>query len=263
MKQFDAEMVVYAQNILKQHPITDLMVRIFLPKDHYRFFALIYAYLRWLDDEIDEDRLSSIEKEELLTRAYSFMQSSNGYIPQYNEMFLLEVLNFSDTYGLPSRKPIQQMTTSIDLDMKRIGKIPDREELDRLCLLRVCSYLNMLKILTKDGLLMDVPPNYGIACDEVHILRDFDEDFSRGIFNFSSEDVKSYGLVLGDRTHPSWNLWFCDRIENAGNLLKAGYMDLLKMRPSRYTGMCLLNLSKYWKNWLDLKAKHACTQKRQ
>ena len=151
MKQFDDEMLDHARSILKQHPMTNLMVRIFLPKAHYQFFALIYCYFRWLDDQIDEYQLTTVEKEELLTRAHSFIHTPDGNIPQFHEKLLLEVLNYSDSSNLPSRNPIKQMILSIDLDMKRRGQIPTRKKLDQLCSLRVCSYLNMLKILTKDG----------------------------------------------------------------------------------------------------------------
>jgi len=226
MKQFDVTLTNYAYGILNQHPMTSLMVRIFLPKVDHQFFALIYSYFRWLDDQVDGDELTTVEKEKLLARAYSTIYTSKVNAPQFPEKCLLESLSYGDKNNLPVRFPIKQMATAIEMDMKRIGEIPTKEQLRQLCLLRVCSYLNMLKILTKDGSLMEIPPDYGIACDEIHILRDIDEDFSRGIFNFSIEDVNKYRLNINRLNHPSWQPWIHYKIKNAGVLLKSGYLSL-------------------------------------
>ena len=261
MDQFDTVLINYAFSVLKQHPMTNLMVKIFLPKVHYQVFALVYAYFRWLDDQIDGDDLTAAEKKSLLARAYSLAKTSDWSDLQLPEKCLVEVLNYGDLNDLPVRSPIEQMTIAIDLDLKRVGKIPTEEDLQRLCQLRVCSYLNMLKILTKDSALMELPPNYGIACDEIHILRDIEEDFNRGIFNFSTEDVERFRLDTSSLSHPSWNTWYYYKVENSGALLKKGYANLLAGKPSHYVGMCLLNLLKYWKCWLDLKGKYRLDRK--
>jgi hypothetical protein len=256
MEQFDAKLTTYALAILGLHPMTNLMVRVFLPKKYYHFFALIYCYFRWLDDQIDSAKLDISEKESLLARAYTIIKTPKVDSLLFPEKCLLEALSYADINKIPVRMSIEQMIIAIDLDMKRVGRIPSAQELQRLCILRMCSYLNMLKILARDENLMDMPPDYGIACDEIHILRDMYEDFDRGIFNFSKEDIERYGLDASDLSHTAWNLWFRSRIENAGKLLRKGYWSLLTAKPSRYTGMCLLMLPKYLKCWLALKAKH-------
>lgn len=103
--------------------------------------------------------------------------------------------------------------------------------------------------------MMEMPPAYGIACDEIHILRDFEEDFRRGIFNFSNEEIERFQLDIMNLSDPSWRIWFRYRIENAGRLLQTGSSELLS-RTSRYAIMCLFNLSKYWVCWVKLKRKY-------
>jgi phytoene/squalene synthetase len=256
MSQFDAELLKYAYAILDQHTMTKIMVRVFLSKANFQFFALVYSYFRWLDDQIDGNEIDYDEKEKLLAQAYTVIQTLKINSPEIPEKCLLEVLNYGKEKNLLIRSPVEQMTLAIEKDMRRVGQIPTTKELQQLGLLRVCSYLNMLKILTGERELMDTPPDYGVACDEIHILRDFEEDYSRGIFNFSEDDIKKYGLYVNNLHDQSWNLWFKDRITNVGILLQTGYIRLLKQKPSRYNGMCLLNLLKYWKCWIDLKARY-------
>ena len=248
LNQFNLKSLNHAYTVLDHHPTTSLMVRI-IPSERRHIFALTYSYFRWLDDQIDDGDLEPIQEEELFKRAYSILEKCEPPNPSRPEQGLLAVLEYSDRYNLPFQMPIGQMTRAIELDSKRVGQIPTKKELLLLRELRVYAYLNALRLCTKESLLQKPIPSYGVACDEIHIMRDFKKDFNDGIFNFSVEDVQKFSLDINDIKHPNWQKWFTEKHNESGKWLRDGYSEL-RRKPSRYHLMCIFNLSRYASLWV-------------
>jgi len=255
MEHFDVYLIKYANSILKKHKTTNLMINIFLPYEQKCLFSLVYCYFRWLDDQID-DKLNNFQSKLAVLKRSNLIICKKTIIknPNTPERCLLQVLNYSDQKELNLRLPCKQMLTSIRLDNKRIDKIPTKRLYKILQTLRVSAYLNAIRVCLKLPIMKtNEIPAYGIACDEIHILRDFKDDFNAGIFNFSQEEVVKYGLNINKPfDHKTWKTWFFDKHKNVKKLIKMGIKELT-VKPDKYSLICTFNFTRYSLTWLKIK----------
>jgi hypothetical protein len=255
MEILDSSVLSYSGRVLRKHLTTNLMTLFFLKPRERKMFAVAYSYFRWLDDQVDDSDLDIEEQEILIKRAYFIIKNRKVVNPDLPERGLSMIIDYAERNNLLFRIPFEQMTYTIERDCNRAWKIPADEELTTLRKYRILGYLNALRICMKVPLLPeDKLPNHGIACDEVHILRDFHEDFKRGIYNFSQREKDDYNLDIENINHLSWKRWFKEKHKQAGKYIIKGYIELLR-EPLRYSCIAMFNLTRYFLCWLKIKMK--------
>lgn len=240
----------YAEGVLKNHRGNWILVKVFFPPVGRALFSTMYAYFRWLDDQIDEGTLDAAQQNNLLQRAHRLLLYGDIENPSALEQGVIWARDLAAKLQLEALEPAKQMLNALELDSKRRGSIPSSEDLIELRRLRVVSTMNAVSLCMHGKRLpRKLIPDYGVACDEVHILRDLNIDVHMGIFNFSIDEMRYFNLDLQNLDGPSLKAWFRERHCAAGLWLRSGFQTLAK-NPSKWSMACTFILSRYFYQWL-------------
>jgi hypothetical protein len=211
-------------------------------------FAL-YAYFRWLDDEIDEDLATAAERVSLVGRERRLLARTAGHGPSPwavaspRERLLVGLLRTPegarrvDSAG--ARLALMNMLDVMAFDAGRRGRAVTSGELDR--------YTHTLAVAVTEALHHCIGHDAGAPHDEsryvavtgahvAHMLRDLRRDALVGYVNVPA-DVLATGVSPGEDS-PALRAWVGDRVELARRCFDTGrdYLARLESRRCRLAG---------------------------
>jgi phytoene/squalene synthetase len=218
-----------------------LMVDKGLKDDCYR----AYGYFRWVDDIVDVECVSRVERVAFMNRQLKLAEtlyygvSPVGLGPE--EEMLADLIHHDHTNSPLLYSYITNFLAIIAFDADRKGHVITHAELD--------WYANTLGKAVTDGIQYfvcnghpypDSADRYAAATAAhiTHMLRDYYEDIPDGFINYPRERLTENHKNAPDMTQPEFKEWVQARVELARQLFSAGkiYLDSLPVLRCKIVG---------------------------
>ena len=194
---------VLSENIAKsKSPKAKFILDLIVGKNIRGYLNLCFAYLRWLDDFVDNPQNNIIEKISLVRRQKRLIENFNLFDEAakiyIEESFLFHFIKFAisqqKTFLIDALK---MMIDTIEMDALRLehGGIYDKEEMR--------AYIEKNSKAFFDIITWFVAPNNSYTLQNIYcgkfatmlfMLRDFEEDIKIGFINITKEDLELYDL---------------------------------------------------------------------
>jgi phytoene/squalene synthetase len=213
---------------LKRHNLEAyLATKLFIKGERGKLANLLYAYLRWLDDFVDDKTTDESKQKSFLSRHLNIINRLyKGYesgIENYFEKAISEVIKYDIKNGYRLKIVIYKMFEVFDFDIKRKNKIPDFIGLNEYSKKIGDAYTRALLFFLAPGL--SYKEDFSLsayASHQVHLLRDFSIDKKNGYFNISGEEINKYDIKEALTQDENFAHWVRDKIENIKILFEKG-----------------------------------------
>lgn len=194
-----------AENLArKRSPKAWLTLSFLIPRPRLKYLFLCYAYLRWVDDLIDNKTISIDEKKKFINQQIGFTASftcEKDAIPKTNqEAFLFYFL----LYAIEHKKShiINDLKNMLEAMRMDVYRLEQKGIFDADTLSRYVTLLNKAMFgLVHSFMLQN--DNYSGRYEKVGnifwysgTLRDFKKDLACGYVNISKEDLNEYKINI-------------------------------------------------------------------
>jgi phytoene/squalene synthetase len=206
-------------------------------------FAL-YAYFRWLDDEVDEDLATAAERMALVARERRLLARAGGDGPSPwavaspRERLLVGLLRTpsgaarADAAG--ARASVASMLDVMAFDAARRGRAVSSDELDRYTRTLAVAVTEALHHCIGHGAAAPHDDSRYVAVTGAHVahmLRDLRRDVAAGYINVPAE-VLTAG-VSPDDDSPELRAWVRERVDVARRCFATGRAYLARLESGR------------------------------
>lgn len=220
-------------------------IRFLVDRDRVLDAYRAYAYFRWLDDILDQNLLTKMERIAFLDQQQTLINGCytgtypNSKVPQEN--ILVELIQNNYEYGTGLAFYVQNMMDVMSFDAHRCGRLISEHELTAYSQHLATAVTEALHYFIghKDQTLQS--PSRYLAVTGAHIthmLRDTFEDVALGYFNIPSEFLAVHKLDPRDIKNPAYIEWVRSRVQLARVYFKAGkdYISQIKNWRCRLAG---------------------------
>ncbi|MCB9359021.1 prolipoprotein diacylglyceryl transferase [Candidatus Woesearchaeota archaeon] len=173
-----------------------VMIR-FFPKDNGKRFFKLYTYFRWLDDIVDDPKISYKRKKDLLDEQKNLIAKvfsgnlSGARHPAYEEKCLIDSIIKGSSNNDGFKKHVLEMIDTFYFDISRIGRQKTQmtkkqfmeysKKIGDAYAFAIQYYYDNNK--KQDDLFF----KFGHICHMIHIIRDYEDDKKNGISNLPKE----------------------------------------------------------------------------
>jgi phytoene/squalene synthetase len=223
--------------------------RILADRDRVQDAFRSYAYFRWLDDLLDCDSGTKLEKGALIKRQQALMEACyQGKVlgdVSPEEQMLVDLVNHNEEQHSGLQIYLCNMMAVMAFDVERCGRVISQTEL--------AEYTHLLSSAVTELLFYLIGHEESPASAEnryhavngahvVHMLRDMVEDTSAGYFNVPEEYIKAQQISLEGLRNLSFRKWVFERVKLARQYFKAGreYIADVKSFRCRLAGFAYL-----------------------
>jgi len=228
-----------AENLArKRSPKAWLTLSFLIPRQRLKYLFLCYAYLRWVDNLIDDKTISVDEKKKFIgnqIELVAILSYEKDAIPKTNqEAFLFYFL----LYAIKHKEPqlINELKNMLEAMRMDVCRLEQKGIFDAVNLARYVTLLNKAMfglvhsfICPKEN--SDAKyENLGEIFWSAGTLRDFKKDLECGYANISLEDLNNYKIAI-EHYNKNENLrkWLKDRITKLLELLESEVKILNEM----------------------------------
>ena len=214
-------------------------IRFFVDRDRVADAYRAYGYFRWVDDVIDTEAGSGVERIVFADRQKSLLEScyrgevSNDLCPE--EWMLVDLIRNDTEKNSGLQMYLRNMMDVMVFDAKRRGEVISQVELS--------EYSHQLAKAVTEAMYYfighdDPSPRHEArymavtAAHITHMLRDAVEDVEGGYFNVPREYLQVRGLSPNDACSQAYREWACGRVQ-----LARGYFKLARESTSQVRGL--------------------------
>ena len=205
-------------------------IRFFADRDRVADAYRAYGYFRWVDDVVDGESVSGVERTAFVNRQKSLLESCyRGEVPNYlcdEEWMLVELVRNDNEKNSGLQMYLRDMMDVMVFDARRQGKVISQVEL--------FEYSHKLAVAVTEAMYYFIghndpsPPHEArymavTAAHMTHMLRDAMEDVEAGYFNVPSEYLQTHGISPQDVKNQAYREWVCGRVQ-----LARGYFNLAR-----------------------------------
>ncbi len=172
-------------------------------------WSLVWAYIRRVDDLIDNPALSYEQRMKILLEESMVIEDSlnNRFEATPDKpirhIWLNQFLVNEDRYYNGKARPIiRELYRSALMDVNRIGKLISRREMDLLLYRKAVNFFRLYFTLARFDMgryLDDIAYNLGKALGSLDDVLDFQTDYESGYINVPKEDAEKLGITPTDK----------------------------------------------------------------
>jgi phytoene/squalene synthetase len=174
--------------------------KLFITKEKRNYLFLCYAYLRWVDNFIDDKNNAIVEKRRLIKKQEqllaSILSGNTADIQFVEEHFLYYLIQYALAIGNTSlANELLNMIKTFEMDIQRIENngIFKQQELDRYAKGQANALFGILFSFFPTQK-YDSKPVALASLHHFYLLRDFIEDLEMGYINISTEELQKFKL---------------------------------------------------------------------
>jgi phytoene/squalene synthetase len=242
-----------SKNSLKTHNFEAYLVtKLFIRGYRGKLANLLYSYLRWVDDYVDDKNIEKSKQKKFLSRQLEIIRylykGNKTEIKNYFEKKISEVIKYDIKNGCRLKTVIYKMFEVFDFDVKRKNKIPAFRSLNENSIKIGDAYTRALLFFLSPEL--PYKENFSLAAyasHQVHLLRDFLKDKENGYLNISKEEITKYKIKEELTEDENFSLWIKDKLKNIKTLFKKGKKEFEKIPSLRARLTAYLFCSRYKK----------------
>jgi phytoene/squalene synthetase len=214
------------------------MACLLVPRNRRRYLFLCYAYLRWMDNIVDDKTLAAPEKKRFIETQKKLLSDLSNRIPAKlnadGETFLYYFLEFA--LNKKEHRLIEYLCKMIDalsMDVDRLehdGIFSEEELLLYISTLNNSMFNIVHSFIIPNNNLQPSYENLGQFLWYAGTFRDIFKDLESGYINLSREDISNYNIKIGNVfSDGNLNLWIKDKIPDVLNLLSNEILILRSM----------------------------------
>lgn len=217
-----------AENIAKERsPKAKFILDHTVKKNKRGYLNLCYAYLRWVDDYVDDpkndimNKKSFIERQKFLIDA--FVKGEEAEYQNIEETFLFHFIRFAgENKSEFIRNAIINMIDSIEMDVRRLqgDGIFSASDLELYVRKQSKALYDILIYFFLPKKYHNIKNTQGRYQARAFIMRDIVEDIDAGLINISHEDIQKFNLDLSSiRAKENLEQWIKEELDNIQKLL--------------------------------------------
>lgn len=204
-----------------------------------------YAYFRWVDDTLDQGRMTQAERLTFLARQQELIAGCHrGEQPKAlssEEQMLVDLIRNNKTENGGLRTYINHMMAVMAFDARRRGQLISEPELDEYARSLATAVTEALHFFIghQDRSPQDETRYLAVTGAHVtHMLRDTIEDTAAGYYNIPQEYLEAHGITPADVHHEAYRNWVQSRVRLARECFAAGrsYLSRVENRRCRLAG---------------------------
>ncbi len=204
-----------------------LATKLFVRGERGKLANLLYSYLRWIDDYVDNIKIGKSEQKNFLrgqSKMINYLYDGNKFrTKNYFEKSISRVIEYDIKNDYRLKTVIRKMFEVFDFDIKRKKRIPHFEDLN--------DYSKKIGDAYTRALLFFLAPNLSYkeefslsayASHQVHLLRDFIIDKENDYFNISREEMNRFNIKKDLTQDKNFSNWVKYKVENIKILFRKG-----------------------------------------
>ena len=204
-----------------------------------------YAYFRWVDDSLDAESMTGVERSAFIERQKSLLEKCyRGESPRdadIHETMLVDLVNMDHEKNSGLQCYLRNMMGVMDIDAKRRGRWVTQMELN--------EYTHLLSSAVTEAMHYFIghccysPHNEArylavTAAHITHMLRDTFDDVQAGYYNIPREVLDANHISPRDVQSDAYRAWVKSRVQLARKYFKAGrdYLNQVQNPRCRLAG---------------------------
>jgi phytoene/squalene synthetase len=215
-------------------------IRYLVDRDRIADAYRSYAYFRWVDDALDTETGSSLERSVFIERQKSLLETSyRGETPRaanIQEMMLVELVRNDHEKNSGLQCYLRNMMGVMSFDAGRRGRLISQIELNEYTHLLASAVTEAMHYFI--GHCCYSPRNETrylavTAAHITHMLRDTFDDVQAGYYNIPREVLDAGHITPQDVQSDTYRAWVRNRVQLARNYFKMGRAYLSQVQNPR------------------------------
>jgi len=214
-----------------------------------------YAYFRWVDDILDAESITGLERSAFIQRQKSLLEKCyQGEMPwdaNIQEKMLIELIQHDHEKNSGLQSYLHNMMQVMDFDARRRGGLISLVELN--------EYTRWLAIAVTDNLHHFIGHGEFAPHNEtrylavsgahiVHMLRDTFDDVQAGYYNIPREVLEANHIGAQDVQSDAYRAWVKSRVQLAREYFEAGRSYFAHVQNPRCRLACFAYIARF--DWL-------------
>lgn len=218
-----------------------LMANCLIPRKRVKYLFLCYAYLRWVDNLIDNKHLTAADKNIFINRQFDLINdliAGKETTPNHiEEIYLFHFISFATQENEKHLiSMLLDMLTTLKMDAQRLEKdgMFNNKELEEYISLSTRAMFGLVFSFMFPQKQFSSNEEIGKLLWYAGTLRDLQDDLNSGFINISREDFNKFCLHKNNFFDDGrFNVWLREKILSVIGLLDAEIL-ILKKQPLRF-----------------------------
>jgi hypothetical protein len=231
-----------------------------LVDDAYR----AYGYFRWVDDILDAESTTGVERSIFLERQKFLLEKCyRGEIPQdanIQEKMLTELIQHDHEKNSGLQIYLRNMMQVMDFDTKRRGELISQVELNEYTCWLATAVMECIHYFIGHGEYAPYDETRYLAVSGAHIthmLRDTFDDTQIGYYNVPREALDANHIGAQDVQSDAYRAWVKSRVHLARDYFKTGKRYFARVQNLRCRLACFAYIARF-ESLLDTIEKEGC-----
>ena len=214
-----------------------------------------YGYFRWVDDTIDAETMTGVERSVFLQRQKSLLEKSyRGEIPwdaDIQEQMLIDLIQRDHEKDSGLKSYLHNMMQVMEFDASRRGRLISQVELTEYTRWLATAVTDNLHHFIGHGEFAPRDETRYMAVSAAHIthmLRDTYDDLQAGYYNVPREVLETNGIGVRDVSSDAYRVWVKSRVQLAREYFKAGKDYFARVENPRCRLACYTYIARF--EWL-------------
>lgn len=230
-------------------------IRLLADRDRIQDAYRAYGYFRWVDDTLDAETISDVQRTAFFERQkYVLEQSYRGKPPDdvsLQESMLVELVRHDQQKNSGLRIYLRNMMRVMDFDVQRRGRLISQGELNRYTRWLASAVTECIHYFVghDDFSPQDSTRYLAVSAAHIaHMLRDTFDDAKLGYYNVPREVLQANHIGALDVSSDSYRAWVKSRVQLAREYFKAGKGYFARVENSRCRLACFAYIARF--EWL-------------
>lgn len=214
-----------------------------------------YGYFRWVDDALDAETMTGVERSVFLQRQKSLLEKCyRGEIPwdvDIQEQMLIDLIQGDDETDSGLRSYLHNMMQVMEFDARRRGGLITQTELNEYTRWLATAVTDNLHHFIGHGEFAPHDETRYLAVSAAHIthmLRDTYDDLQAGYYNVPRDVLETNGIGVQDVSSDGYRNWVKSRVQLAREYFKAGKDYFARVQNPRCRLACYAYIARF--EWL-------------
>jgi phytoene/squalene synthetase len=230
-------------------------IRFLVDRDRVNDAYRAYGYFRWVDDVLDAESISSVERSVFLERQKSLLEKCyRGESPHdatIQENMLVELIQHDHEKNSGLQLYLCNMMQVMDFDVKRRGRLISQVELNEYTRWLATAVMEAIHyFIGHDDFSPHDEARYLAVAGAhiVHMLRDTFDDMQLGYYNVPCEVLEANYIEPQDIQCDAYRAWVKSRVQLAREYFKAGKDYFARVQNPRCRLACFAYIARF--EWL-------------
>jgi len=214
-----------------------------------------YGYFRWVDDTLDAETMTAVERIAFLQRQKSLLEKCyRGEIPSdvdIQEQMLIDLIQGDDERESGLKSYMHNMMQVMEFDARRRGGLIKQIELNEYTRWLATAVTDNLHHFIGHGEFAPRDETRYLAVSAAHIthmLRDTYDDLQAGYYNVPREVLETNRISAQDVASDAYRTWVKSRVQLARRYFKAGKNYFARVQNPRCRLACYAYIARF--EWL-------------